>query len=124
MVKDLGLASLGGRNEVLVQNGEDVLADLGQLGLNLLAVLLDKADLGRVALGLLLLLNRGDNSPRSASSTNDILVSDGQKVPLLNGEVTVLGGNDLHVLNHLCWASNRQNATLQTPKIILTNVPS
>jgi hypothetical protein len=87
---------------VLVKNAENVLADLGELGLNLLAVLLDEADLGGVALGLLLLLDRGDNSPRGTAGANDVLVGNRQKVPLLDGKVTVFGGNDLHVLNHLC----------------------
>jgi hypothetical protein len=36
---------------VLVENFEDVLADLGDLGLNLLSVALDHEDLGLVDLG-------------------------------------------------------------------------
>ena len=106
MVEDLGLASGGGRNEVLVKNGEDVLADLGKLALNLLAVLLDEGNLGRVALGLLLLLDGGDDSPRGTAGTDDVLVGDGKEVALLNGEITVLGGDNLHVLDHLCTQRN------------------
>lgn len=76
MVEDLGLARLGRGDEVRVQNAEDILADLGELALNLLAVLLDEANLGGVALGLLLLLDRGDDSPRRTAGANDVLVGD------------------------------------------------
>lgn len=57
VIEDLGLAALSGRNQVLLKNLKNVLADLGKLGLNLLAVLLDQSNLCRVTLGLLLLLN-------------------------------------------------------------------
>lgn len=50
VVENLGLASLSRWDEVLVQNLEDVFADLGKLSLNLLAVLLDEVDLRAVAL--------------------------------------------------------------------------
>lgn len=102
MVEDLGLAALSRGDEVAVKALEDVLADLGKLGLDLLAVLLDESDLGLVVLGLLLLLDRGDDSPRGTAGTNDVLVGDGQEVALLNGELLICGGNGLHVLDHLC----------------------
>jgi hypothetical protein len=50
VVEDLGLARLSGGNKVLVENLENVVADFGELGLNLLSVLLDKGNLRRVAL--------------------------------------------------------------------------
>lgn len=50
VVENLGLARLGRGDKVLVKDLEDVIADLGELGLNLLSVLLDEGDLGRVAL--------------------------------------------------------------------------
>ena len=106
VVEDLGLARLSGLDEVLIENLEDVIADLGKLGLDLLAVLLDESDLGLVALRLLLLLDRGDDSPRGTAGTNDVLVGDGQEIALLNGEFNVGRGNDLHVLNHLCVTSS------------------
>lgn len=104
MVENLGLARLSGRDQVLVEDLEDVLADLGKLGLDLLSVLLDEGDLGRVALGLLLLLDRSDYSPGGAARTDDVLVGDGEKVALLDGQVAVLGGDNLHVVDHLCKA--------------------
>ena len=84
VVEDLGLAALGRGDQVLVKNLEDVLADLGKLGLDLLAVLLDEGNLLLVALGLLLLLNGGDDSPGCTAGTDDVLVGDGQKVSLLD----------------------------------------
>ncbi len=85
---------------MLVQNLKDVLTDLGKLSLDLLAVLLDEGNLGRVSFRLLLLLNRSDDSPRGTASTNDVLVGNGQEISLLNGELLVLGSNGLHILHH------------------------
>ena len=78
VVENLGLSGLSRWDQVLVKNIEDILADLGELGLNLLAVLLDESNLAGVALGLLLLLDRGNDSPGGAAGTNDVLVGDGQ----------------------------------------------
>lgn len=102
MIEDLGLARLGRGDKVLVEDLEDVVADLGKLGLDLLSVLLDQGDLGRVALGLLLLLDGSDYSPGRTAGTNDVLVGDGEEVSLLDGEIAVLRGDNLHVLDHLC----------------------
>lgn len=63
MVEDLALTSLGGWDEVLVEDGENVIADIGELGLDLVSVRLDLLNLSSVALGLLLLLDGGDDSP-------------------------------------------------------------
>ena len=106
VVEHLGLAGLGGGDEVRIEDGENILADLGKLALNLLAILLNKANLSRVALGLLLLLDRGDDSPRRAAGPNDVLVRNGEEVALLDGEITVLGGDNLHVVHHLCDEAN------------------
>ena len=100
VVEDLGLARLGRGNQVLVENLEDVLADLGELVLNLLAVLLDKANLRAVALRFLLLLDGGDYSPRGTASADDVLVGDGEQVALLDSQIAVFGSDNLHVLDH------------------------
>ena len=92
VVENLGLARLGLGNEGLVEDVQDILADLLELGLDLLAVVADGADVLLRALGLLLLLDRGNDAPRRASGTDNVLVGDGQKVALVNGELTA----DLH----------------------------
>jgi len=88
VVEDLGLAGLGLGNERLVEDVEDILADLLELGLDLLAVVADGANVLLRALGLLLLLDRGDDAPRGTSCADDVLVGDGQEVALVNGELT------------------------------------
>lgn len=39
------------------------------------------------SLGLLLLLNAGDNAPRRTSSADDVLVCDGEEVTLVDSEL-------------------------------------
>jgi hypothetical protein len=63
VVEDLALTSLGRGDEVLVKNGEDIIADISELGFDLVSVALDLLDLGGVSLGFLLLLDGGDDSP-------------------------------------------------------------
>ena len=87
VVEDLGLARLGLRDEGVVEDVEDILADLLKLGLDLLAVVADGADVLLRALGLLLLLDRGDDAPRGTSCSDDVLVGDGKEVALVNGEL-------------------------------------
>lgn len=89
VVEDLGFTGLSGRNQVLVQNFKDVFADLGQLGLDLLTVLLDQCDLRLIALGLLLLLDRGNDPPRGTAGTDDVLVGDRKQIPLFDGQFLV-----------------------------------
>jgi hypothetical protein len=113
VVEDLGLAGPSGRNQVLVKNIENIVANLGELCLDLLSVLLDESNLGRVALRLLLLLNRSNYPPRGTAGTDDILVGDGKKVTLLDGQIAVLRGDNLHVLNHLWkWVAKAVSASL------------
>jgi len=45
VVKDLGLSAFGRRDQMLVKDLENIFADLGKLGLNLLAILLNESDL-------------------------------------------------------------------------------
>ena len=87
MVEDLALASLGLGNEALVENVEDILADLLKLKLDLLTVLADDANVLLGALGLLLLLDAGDDAPGSTSGSDDVLVGDGKEVALVNCEL-------------------------------------
>ena len=101
MVEDLGLAGGGIGDEGVVQDIEDVLADLLKLKLDLGTVLLDGGDVLLRALGLLLLLNGGDDAPGGTSGTDDVLVGNGQQVALVDGQLTAELGNLLHVGDHL-----------------------
>ena len=85
VVEDLGLAALGRLDKMIVQDFEDILADIRQLLLDLLTILLDKRNVRLVALGLLLLLDRGDDAPRRAARPNHILVRHGEEVTLFDG---------------------------------------
>jgi hypothetical protein len=87
VVEDLGLAGLGLRDQGVVQDIEDILADLLELGLDLLAVVADGGDVLVGALGLLLLLNGRDDAPGSTSGADHVLVGHGQEVSLVNGEL-------------------------------------
>ena len=84
MVEDFGLAGLSLRDERLVQDVEHILADLLKLGLDLLAVVPNGANVLVRALGLLFLLDGGDYAPRSTSSPDYVLVGHRQKVALIN----------------------------------------
>jgi hypothetical protein len=88
VVEDLGLARLGLGDEGVVEDVEDILADLLELGLDLLSVVADGANVLLGALGLLLLLDRGDDAPRRTSCADDVLVGDGEEVALVDGQFT------------------------------------
>lgn len=87
VVEDLGLAGLGLGNQGLVKDVENILADLLELGLNLLAVVADDTDVLIRALGLLLLLDGGDDAPRGTAGTDNVLVRNGKQITLINGEL-------------------------------------
>lgn len=87
MVEDLGLSRLGLGDQGLVQDIEDVLADLLELGLDLLTVVADGGDVLLSTLGLFLLLDRRDDAPGSTSGADNVLVGNGQQVALIDGEL-------------------------------------
>jgi hypothetical protein len=76
-VKDLGLSSLGLGDKGLVEHVKDILANLLQLGLDLLTIIADNGNVLIRTLGFLLLLDGGDDTPRGTASTDDVLVGDG-----------------------------------------------
>jgi hypothetical protein len=87
MVEDLGLAGLGLGNQSVVEDIEDILADSLEFCLDLLTVVPDGSDMLVGALGLLLLLNRRDDSPRCPSCADHILVCNGEEVSFVNREL-------------------------------------
>lgn len=86
VVEDLGLAGLGLWDEGLVENIEDILADLLEFGFDLLTVVADGGDVLFRALRFLLLLDRGDDAPGGTPGSDDVLVGNGQKISLVNSE--------------------------------------
>jgi hypothetical protein len=88
VVEDLALARLGLGDQGVVKDVENILADLLELGLDLLAVVADDVNVLVGTLLLLLLLDRGDDAPRGTSGTDDVLVGDREEVTLVNGELT------------------------------------
>ena len=87
VVEDLGLASLSLGDEGLVQDIQHILAHLLQLSLDLLAVVTDSANVLIGALGLLLLLDGGDDAPGSTAGADHVLVRDGEQVTLIDGKL-------------------------------------
>ena len=86
VVEDLALAGLGLWNEAVVEHIEHILADLLELGLNLLAVVADDADVLVRTLGLLLLLDAGDDAPRGTTRSDDVLVGYREEVTLVDSQ--------------------------------------
>jgi hypothetical protein len=83
----LGRALVGGLvDEVLLEEGEDVLADLVELLLDLALVVGHQLGVGRVLL-LLLGLDRADDAERGTAGADNVLVGDREEVALLKGEV-------------------------------------
>lgn len=88
MVEHLGLSRLCLWDQGLVKHIKDIATNLLQLCLDLLTVFTDLSNMLVGALGLLLLLDARDNSPRCTSGTDNILVSDGQEIALVDGKFT------------------------------------
>lgn len=102
VVEDLGLAGLGLGDQRVIKNIQDILADILELLLDLIAVLLNDTDVLVRALGLLLLLDGGDDTPRSTAGTDHVLVGDGQKVALVDGELAA------NLQTSQLWISHRE----------------
>ena len=98
--EDLGFLGSGVGDEGLLDDTEDVIADVDELGLDLGLVVLDDGHL----VGISLLLDGGNDAPRGTAGADDVLVGDGEEVALLNGEFLGLLGNLLHVGDHLVEA--------------------
>lgn len=104
VVEDLGLAGGGVGDEEVVEDIENILADLLELGLDLVAVILDGRDVLVGALRFLLLLDRGDDAPRGTSGADNVLVGDAEEVTLVNSELSAQLSHLLHVGDHLIVA--------------------
>lgn len=86
VIEHLGLARLGLGDQSLVEDIENILADLLELAFDLLTIVTDGTDMLVGALGLFLLLDGRDDSPGSTSCANYILVCDGEEIALIDSE--------------------------------------
>jgi hypothetical protein len=86
VIENLGFARLGLWNEAFIENVEDIFANILELRFNLLAIIANGRDVLIRALGLLLLLNRGDYTPRSTTSANHVLVGDREQITLIDSQ--------------------------------------
>ena len=89
---------------MVIENIENVVADVRKLLLDLATVVANALDVSLILLALLLLLNRGDDPPRGTASTDDVLVGDGEQVALLDGELDIELSDSLHGRHHLVVA--------------------
>lgn len=88
VIEHLGLSGFGLWDERIVEDIEDVLADFLEFGLNLLTIVTDGRNVFVGALGLFLLLDGGNDAPGSTSSSDDILVGNGEEVSLVDSELS------------------------------------
>lgn len=88
MVEYLGLSRLRLWDQRLIKDIKNITTNLLQLRLDLLTIFTDFSNVLVGALGLLLLLDARDDSPRCTSSTDDVLVSNRQEIALIDGKFT------------------------------------
>lgn len=88
VIEHLGLSGFGLWDERIVEDIEDVLTDFLEFGLNLLTIVTDGRNVFVGALGLFLLLDGGNDAPGSTSSSDDILVGNGEEVSLVDSELS------------------------------------
>ena len=84
VVEHLALVRRGVHDEVVVQDGEDLLADARELVLHLGPVRLDLPRVGLVALRALLVLDGTQDAPGRAAGADHVLVADAEQVTLLD----------------------------------------
>mmetsp|Transcript_4380 Transcript_4380/g.17221 ORF Transcript_4380/g.17221 Transcript_4380/m.17221 type:complete len:230 (-) Transcript_4380:146-835(-) len=94
-IEHLPFLRRGVRDKVVPDDAENVLADVLQLRLDLLLVLLHLCAGVRLCLGL----DAGDDTPRCTSSPNDILVRNRKEVALFDRQLHRHNCHVLHVLH-------------------------
>merc|ERR1719487_854116 len=104
VVEDFGFIRRCFSQKVAVQESQNGTADSVELRLNLSAILASKLGVVLVALGLFFLLNAGDDSPGSTTTSDCVLVGHRQKVALLDGQFLTGTANLLHEISHFIVA--------------------
>mmetsp|Transcript_41654 Transcript_41654/g.124516 ORF Transcript_41654/g.124516 Transcript_41654/m.124516 type:complete len:228 (-) Transcript_41654:269-952(-) len=97
------LGRTGRRNKVLVQQLQDLTADVVEFLLHSGTVALHQLDAALVGLHLLTLLNALQDAPRRAAGADQVLVGDGQQVALLDRQLLLSSqrGQLLHLVDHV-----------------------
>lgn len=108
VIEDLWLARGGAGDEVLVEDAEDVGANVSELLFHLSSVIPDHLELLLGAFVLLLLFDTGNYPPGGPPGANNVLVRHGQQVALLHSQLYVQRGHFLHRLNHFCNNKTQQ----------------
>ena len=103
MVKHLRLARLSLRDKRLVQDIKHILANAFKLGFDLLAIVTNGANVLIRSFRLLFLLNRGNYTPGSTSSPNDVLIRNRKEVPLIDSKLTPNLGMTLTIVWTKSW---------------------
>lgn len=87
VIEHFSFVSLHIWHQRVLEEVKNVLANAGELALDLLLVVLDFLDVLSVALDVLLLLNGGEHTPGRTSRANHVLEGDSQDVSLLYSEL-------------------------------------
>ncbi len=101
VIEDLGLSSGGRRDQMMIEDVEDIVANTRKLLFDPGPVVLDLHDMPFMPLVLFLLLNGRDDAPGGTAGTDDILVGNRKEVALLNRELNIQLSHSLHGLDHL-----------------------
>lgn len=101
-VEDLALSIARLLDEILVQQGQHVLADPIQLPLHLLPILIHQLRFVIPLFGFV--LDAGDDPPRRALAPHHVLVGNGQEVALLVGQLVPVFHHRLHEVCHVLVA--------------------
>ena len=97
VVEHLTLLRIGVGDQLVLDDLQNVTADVLQLRLDLALVRLDQRELVRLAF----LLDGRNHTPRRAAGTDDVLVRHRQQVALLHRQLLRLLRHCLHVVDHL-----------------------
>ena len=85
---------------MLIDDGHDIITNVRKLRLKLLPVFSDRLNILVVSFALLLLLNRGQDPPRSSPRSNHILVPHRKQVSLLHRQLHIELRKILHRIHH------------------------
>lgn len=89
-------------NKMLIDHSHDIRANISELCLNFMSVLLDPLYILLVSSWFFLLLNRGQDAPWCSPRTYDILITNRKQIPLLHSQFNIHICNLLHCIDHFC----------------------